>query len=103
MTPSEKMLARLTAMGVPIPDGAVIRRTYAGRLQRRAGAWSWYVDPEPRIPGAGLGLGGFEPLGELLRVDWLVVVPGTGDTATVDVWTPPGKHERFLYEEGPKL
>lgn len=43
MTKFERLIARLREMGVEIPDGAQLRRTYAGRHQRSAGAWSWYL------------------------------------------------------------
>jgi len=40
-TPSERLLARLKAMGVPVEDDATIERTYAGYWMRARGAWVW--------------------------------------------------------------
>lgn len=44
-TPSERLLARLKAMGVPVDDDAAVTRTYAGHWQRREGAWTWLTGP----------------------------------------------------------
>lgn len=101
-TPSQRLLARLRAMGVPIPEGAVIRRTHAGLQQRRNGAWSWFVDPDPRIPGTTPGLGSQVPVTELLRTDRLVVSGSYDPCSTspyVDPWTPAGTWARNLFEE----
>ena len=109
MTPSERLLARLTAMGVPLPEGAEIRRTYAGWLQRRHGAWSWAVDPSV---GAWT-VGSQWPVTHLLRARRLVVSrAGTQadwdvDEATGDV--PAGRSVSPLGEAvaepvwGPKV
>lgn len=44
---TRKMLDKLRSLGVKLSSEAVIRRVYAGRHQRAAGAWSWFVyDPE---------------------------------------------------------
>lgn len=41
---AEHLLWRLASeLGLDIPDGTTIRRTYAGRVQRQAGAWSWFA------------------------------------------------------------
>jgi hypothetical protein len=53
MTPSARLLKRLRRMGLPIPEGSEIRRTYAGFWQRRGGAWSWTVWPSAGIEGVG--------------------------------------------------
>jgi hypothetical protein len=47
-TPSQRLLTRLAAMGVPIEDGATIVRTYVGYWQRRQGAWIWMVESAER-------------------------------------------------------
>jgi hypothetical protein len=71
-SPSERLLARLRAQGVEIPDGARIQRTYAGRCQREAGAWSWSV---VNADGGDLRqrLGSQWPVGVLLGAPRLIV------------------------------
>lgn len=46
-SPSARLLHRIhEECGLAIPDGTEIHRTYAGRLQRQEGAWSWFaLDP----------------------------------------------------------
>lgn len=44
MTLSEKLIYRLRAeCEIKVPDGTIIRRTYAGRNQKAGGAWAWYL------------------------------------------------------------
>lgn len=43
MTPSQKLLTRLRSLGVEIPEGATIRRTYAGTWQKAQGANVWHM------------------------------------------------------------
>jgi len=43
-TSSARLLHRIhVESGLPIPAGTTIQRTYAGRLQRQTGAWSWFA------------------------------------------------------------
>lgn len=43
-TPTEHLLHRLSDEArVDVPEGTTVHRTYAGRLQRQAGAWSWFA------------------------------------------------------------
>jgi hypothetical protein len=44
-TPVQRLIARLEAMGVPLPPDPVVRRTYAGRHQQSAGHPSWCIVP----------------------------------------------------------
>lgn len=67
---SERMLAWLRSQGVKLSDAATICRTYAGRHQRAAGSWTWYVDD----PQTLVQIGGYEPLGDLLKCPNLEVV-----------------------------
>lgn len=63
MTPSERLMARLRAMGVDIPEGSTLQRTYAGYWQRKGGAWSWFLlSPDGRD-----FLGSYFPVKTLLR------------------------------------
>lgn len=63
MTDVERLLTRLRRMGLDIPEGSAVRRTYAGKHQRAAGAWSWYlVDPTGRESRVGSQY----PVGRLL-------------------------------------
>ena len=41
MNTSSKLIKRLKALGLNIPEGTYISRTKAGRNQKAAGAWSW--------------------------------------------------------------
>jgi len=42
--PSVLLLRRIQAeSGLPVPLGTEIVRTYAGRIQRECGAWSWFA------------------------------------------------------------
>ena len=60
---SNRFLKRLRGMGLQISERAEIRRTRAGRHQRAAGAWSWWIhDPEY----IGRTTGGYETVGQLL-------------------------------------
>ena len=61
-TPAERLLA-LVASRIPVPPGTEIRRTYAGRLQREAGAWSWFA----LSPAGKVVCGSHYPVAELLR------------------------------------
>lgn len=63
MNPTEHLLERLKAMGLQVPQGAEIRRTYVGRWQRAAGAWSWCVHPT----AGSAGIGSHYPVTALLR------------------------------------
>ena len=64
MKPSERLIARLRAMGVEIPEGATIRRTHAGYWQKAQAAWSWFVAD---ANGKELGIGSQISVTELLR------------------------------------
>jgi hypothetical protein len=44
MTPTQRLFKRLgEECQFEIPEGATLHRTYAGRLQRQTGAWSWFI------------------------------------------------------------
>lgn len=84
-TPSQRLLARLKAMGVPIEDGAIITRTHAGYWQRRQGAWSWRVEqPDYRLPQQIVG--SHYPVTDLVRAPRLVA---TRDEVTGDCSIDP--------------
>ena len=64
LTVSERLLQRLRNEGVlDIPEGTVIHRTHAGRLQKRAGAWAWFAVG----PDGGEICGGYEPVSALAK------------------------------------
>jgi hypothetical protein len=72
--PSERLLARLRAMGLPVAPDAQFRRVYAGYWQRAAGAWSWTVD------GSSTGwIGSIYPVAVLLRAERLIAIERHGD------------------------
>lgn len=59
-TPSERLLDRLRALGLAIPEDAHIARTYAGVNMLSQGAWRWRIDPASgadyrTIPANGVG------------------------------------------------
>jgi hypothetical protein len=72
--PSQRLLARLAAMGVPLCRGSEVHRTRAGRHQRAAGAFAWFVSPDP----AGCEIGSRWPVTDLVRCDRLMVVETVG-------------------------
>jgi hypothetical protein len=54
-TLAERIVSGLAAQGIDWPGGpanAVIRRTRAGRHQRSAGAWSWFLWHVNDVEGA---------------------------------------------------
>lgn len=64
-----RLLARLRAMGLDLPEGTALLRTHAQRADRAAGAWSWYaLGPG----GYEVGLGSQHPMRELLAAVRLV-------------------------------
>lgn len=65
----ERMRARLTAEGLSLPDDAHLRRTYAGAVQRREGAWSWCAGP--LLFPCGTTVGSHYPMTVLLGCDHL--------------------------------
>lgn len=81
---SERLLRRIgEESDLVVPDGTVIRRTYAGRLQRQTGAWSWFaVDPAGRVV-----CGSHYPVTMLLRAATLRV---EWDSTTGEVCVDPG-------------
>lgn len=65
-------MKRLREMGVDLPEGTRLQRSYAGHWQRIEGAWSWFaIDPEWSV-----NLGSQWPMSHLLKAPYLMV---TGD------------------------
>ena len=73
MTIVERLVERLRDEGVPITDGWVFHRTYAGRVQRECGAWSWWIDYRDAATGRPREIGGYAPVSELVRAAGLTV------------------------------
>jgi len=75
-----RLAARLKAeMGIEFdPERYEVRRTYAGRHQKSAGAWAWVLQ---EIDGYHILFGGWEALSTLLTCDKLDIYhsPVTGD------------------------
>jgi hypothetical protein len=94
--PSERLLTRLHAMGVDIPDGARVQRTYAGYWQRSEGAWSWAL-----VDGNGheLKLGSQYPLSTLLKSRIMVTRRWNNDDFHVDLWTSISEGQRGDYRQ----
>jgi hypothetical protein len=64
----------MESKGFAFPGGAenaVLRRTYAGRNQRSAGALSWFLDKKDDsvVPPFPYEVGGYEPAIDCLRGD----------------------------------
>jgi hypothetical protein len=68
-------------MGLDIPEGSRVERTHAGRWQKSAGAWSWYLlDAQ----GAELRIGSQSPIASLLR-ERLAATRSWGHHADTDI------------------
>lgn len=83
MKPSERLLIRLKdELGLNIPPGSIIRRTYAGHWLRSGGAFSWMVEgPDGRsiIPEIGSSF----RVKDLLKAPALTIEDSWGD---IDIW-----------------
>jgi hypothetical protein len=77
-TPSERLLARLRALGLNIPKGMRVARSYVSPAQRSAGAWVWHVESlyPPPLPA--------QPIGSQWRVTDLLREPRL--SAALDEW-----------------
>jgi hypothetical protein len=94
-TPSERLLTRLRALGLDIPEGATIARTYAGVWQRRDGAWSWYAQ---QPDGRPIDIGSQYAVGDLLRERYLCATVGWREPAIHIDPTVPGEPLRQYRE-----
>ena len=66
---TELMVNWIRSQGFNLSGETVIKRTFAGRNQQAAGAWTWKVfDPEWHIQ-----IGGFDPIKDLLKCPTLKV------------------------------
>jgi len=89
VTKVERLIKRLSAMGMDVPDGSAVYRTHAGRLMRQTGAWSWYLgDPSYKEL-----CGSYLPVTELLRSRLIVV---TGDYRTPEVMPYDESYEHWF-------
>ena len=98
LAPSEVLLKRLRALGLGLPEGAIVRRTGAGPNQKAAGAFSWViVGPD----GADMRIGGYRPVKELLRGRMVVSRAHGSYDRTVDPLTDAptnGREAEYLVE-----
>jgi len=103
VTPSQKLLTRLRGLGLAIPEGSTLGRTYAGSNQRTAGAWSWYLLGPDTAPGIvnGTGLGSQWSVAALLKARLLVTQDCTlgrgGNDITVAPWEESTARERARF------
>lgn len=68
---NERMIERLRKLGLTIPRGAEIERTYVQQAQKDAGALVWYISV---MPGNGMAdhiIGSQWPVTELLKAEKL--------------------------------
>lgn len=101
-TPSERLLARLKDMGVPVDDRAPLTRTYAGSAQRAAGVWVWRHGPLDGFTWVG----SIYPVTELIRRprltatyeyaanEWTIFPYGDGDQPTPTCLIEPERSTR---------
>lgn len=69
-TTQAALIERLNAeLGLELPEGTELCRTYAGENQRRCGAWSWFADTHDLRTGT---IGSQTPMGQLARAPRLV-------------------------------
>ena len=64
LSSGEKLIKRLRAMGLQLPTTVRVRHTNAGRVQKAAGAWSWFL--VDGTTGLELNIGGYEAITALL-------------------------------------
>jgi len=81
MTVSERLIKRLRAMGMDVPDASTLQRTHAGISMRQRGAWSWSLI----APGGHELCGSYHPATGLLRSNMVVV---TGEHGVPEVVLP---------------
>jgi hypothetical protein len=100
--PSQRLLARLRAMGLDIVDGAVVQRTYAGIWQRREGAWSWALVDANNFE---LSVGSQYPVTRLLKGRIMATQHWNNDDLHVDPWEAISEGQRgdyrYVFEESP--
>lgn len=71
--PIERLITRLNEeCGTDMPLNCELRRTYSGRHQRAAGAWSWWITPHAGR-WKGHAVGGYASVTELLRAKGLTM------------------------------
>lgn len=86
MTVNEKLLARLRAVGLKLPPDTEIRQTYAGAVQRKQDAWSWFA----YCPSdAQIDVGSHWQVSELVRHQWLLVLRSETGALEVDPLVAP--------------
>jgi hypothetical protein len=76
------LLRRLREVLPDLPAGVELRRTFACRADRAAGAWSWFLhDPD----NPGLSIGSQWPVGTLLAAEsWHVSEPDRYGDVNID-------------------
>ena len=89
-SPSHRLLKRLrNELDLHISESAKIQRTYAGRYQKSAGAFSWYVD-DSDLNRMG-HIGSAETVGELLKAKKYTTYTLGGVTEIIGVYTHESK------------
>lgn len=76
---TKKLIRRLREMGFNIPEGTTVQRTYAGRHQRSAGAYSWtFQHIDSKYFGVG-NIGSMYLIKDLARAKKICVYKHDGD------------------------
>ena len=97
MTPSKRLIARLRAMGLIIPNDARVQRTYAGFWQRREGAWLWALVDSNDFE---LSIGSQHCVTSLLKERLIVIQHWNNRDFHVDPWEPGERGDyRQVFEE----
>jgi hypothetical protein len=75
-----RLIARLRAEGLDLPDGVRLERTHASESQRVQGAWSWAAVGPDGLPlyEQGGSVGSQHPMGVLLAADQIFISPMSG-------------------------
>lgn len=77
---AERMLDRLRKVGLDLPEGTKLVRTFARDWQREEGAWAWKAVGPGDTP---LGIGSSIPMYHLLRRRWELVTDERAGTTVV--------------------
>jgi hypothetical protein len=82
LTPGERLVRRVRDLGViPVPEETVIHRTYAGRIQKQAGAWTWYAIDRATCEEV---FGGYQRVTDILRFPELHIAKEASGFYSVD-------------------
>ncbi|SRR5216683_1167076 len=79
----DRLLARLRAAGLHLPDGTVLLTLHTGRIQRSQGAWSWAAQG-PGGRALPVPVGSQWPMHSLISHEWLIITRSASGDLHVD-------------------